>query len=112
MKRPTVYIVNRSTHDYSRAEEYGDLLFLSEGPMDRYEPNAMVRQFTERLRDSSPNDYLVMCALSMMNSVAMTIFVLKHDCVNLLLYRSNRYEERNLKGFKMYLEEMKRQEKE
>jgi hypothetical protein len=95
-----VYIVNRSSHDFSRAEEYGELVFLSEGPMDRFEVNNMVRQFSERMKGSSEEDYLIPCALSIMNSIAMVVFALKHDRLNLLLYKRSKYEERNLANLK------------
>ena len=43
---PNVYIVNKSAHDFRPAEEFGDIIFLSEGPMNRYATNNMHREFT------------------------------------------------------------------
>ncbi len=93
---PRVYIVNRSAHDYSRAEAFGDLVYLSSGPMSRYEVNNMVRQFSEGLATSAPSDYLVMSGLAMMNSIACAIFTLKHHRLNLLLFKNGTYVERNV----------------
>jgi hypothetical protein len=93
MKR--VYVVNKSSHDFSPAEHFGEITFLSEGPMNRYSTNSMYRTFYEILKDSSPDDYIVPCALNVMNSLACAIFAHKHGKLNLLLYKNGEYIERN-----------------
>jgi hypothetical protein len=90
-----VFIVNRSNHDFSAAEKYGSLIFLSEGPMNRYATNTMFRQFEDALRESSPSDYIVPCSLNVMNSIACAIFARKHGKLNLLLFKEGDYIERN-----------------
>lgn len=95
---PSVFIVNKSFHDFSEAEKYGKLIFLSEGSMDRYEVNNMARQFESYLKDSSPEDYIVPCSLNVMNSIACAMFAVRHGTLNLLLYKQGKgYIERNLK---------------
>ena len=92
-----VFVVNKSYHDFSEAERFGEVIFLSDGSMDRYAVNNMARMFQERMKDSSENDYLVPCSLNAMNSVASAIFAKKHGKLNLLLYKHGRgYIERNL----------------
>ena len=91
-----VYVVNLSAHDFSPAEEYGELVFLSEGPMNRYSVNNMYRLFEKMLRASLPEDYIVPCSLNVMNSIACAIFAHKHGRLNLLLYKNGTYVERNL----------------
>lgn len=91
-----VFIVNHSAHDFSEAERYGEVRFLSSGSMDRYSTNNMIRQFKEALADSEPTDYIVPCSLNVMNSIACAIFAHKHGTLNLLLYKQNTgYIERN-----------------
>ena len=96
MNNQKVFIVNRSSHDFSEAEKYGKKIFLSEGPMNRYSVNNMVRQFSERMKDSQPNDYLVPCSLNVMNSIASAILAHKHGRLNLLLFKQGIYIERNI----------------
>jgi len=91
-----VYIVNRSAHDFSPAKPFGSIIFLSEGPMNRYSVNNMVRQFTEIMKDSSPEDYIVPCSLNVMNSIASSLFTHKHGRLNLLLFKQGDYIERNI----------------
>ena len=92
---PNVYIVNKSSHNFSPAEEYGKLVFLSEGSMNRYGTNNMVREFSGRMKGSSPGDYIVPCSLNVMNIIAGAIFASKHHTLNLLLFRNGEYVERN-----------------
>ena len=93
---PNVYIVNKSAHDFSAANKYGEIIFLSEGSMNRYSVNNMMRQFTDRMKDSHEDDYLVPCSLNVMNSVASSILSFKHGKLNLLLFKEGNYIERNI----------------
>ena len=95
MPETTVYIVNKSTHDFSAAEKFGRVIFLSEGPMNRYATNNMFRIFKEVMKDSQPEDYIVQCALNVMNSIACYLFASKHGRLNLLLFKDGDYIERN-----------------
>lgn len=90
-----VYIVNKSSHDFSPAEQFGEIKFLSKGPMNRYSTNNMHRQFAKILEDSLPDDYIVPCALNVMNSLACAIFAHRHGRLNLLLFKDGKYIERN-----------------
>lgn len=90
-----VFIVNKSAHDFSAAMHYGDLVFLSEGPMNRYATNNMIRIFEEGMKNSSPEDYIVPCSLNVMNSIACAIFAHLHGRLNLLLFKDGTYIERN-----------------
>lgn len=91
-----VFVVNKSAHDFSPAESYGDVIFMSKGPVNRYATNHMHRLFAEAMKDSSPDDYIVPCSLNVMNSIACAIFARKHGRLNLLLYKQGEYLERNL----------------
>ena len=91
-----VYIVNKSSHDFSQAKNFGELVFLSEGPVNRYATNQMHRMFSDIMVDSSGFDYIVPCSLNVMNSIACAIFACKHQRLNLLLFKAGEYLERNL----------------
>ena len=94
---PKVYIVNRSGHDYGDAYRFGDkLIYLSEGQMPRYQLNSMYRQFVERMKDSTEDDYLLPSSLNNMNIVATAIWLSKHKKINLLLWQKGKYLEQTL----------------
>lgn len=90
-----VFVVNKSSHDFSAAENFGEIIFLSEGSINRYATSSMVRQFGEIMADSNEHDYIVPCSLNVMNSIACAIFARKHGKLNLLLYQNGKYIERN-----------------
>ncbi len=94
---PKVYITSRSAHDYSDAKNYGEIVFLSEGPMNRFNVNHIERMFYDKLRSSGPDDYLLLTGLGVMNSIACWIFGCLHKRLNLLLYKQGVYIERNMK---------------
>ena len=89
-----VYIVNKSAHDFSAASAYGKIIFLSEGSMNRYATNSMIRQFSQVMGNSDRDDYIVPCSLNVMNSIACAIFANKHGKLNLLLFKDGKYIER------------------
>ena len=98
---PNVYVINRGAgHDFSPAEQYGTLTFLSDGPMNKFDIGGMHRRFSDALKDSQPTDYILLTSLTAMCSVACAVFAHLHGRLNLLLYReqvgSGRYVERRI----------------
>ena len=93
---PKVYIVNKSSHDFSNAEKFGKLVYCTEGRMNRFAVNDMCRKFQDSMRNSKEDDYILLCALGVMNSIACSIFTHKHSTLNLLLYKEGDYIERNI----------------
>jgi len=91
-----VYIVNKSSHDFSAAERFGDLVSLSEGSMNRYGTSSIHRNFSEKLEESTEGDYILLCGLTVMNVIATSIFVSKHKKLNLLMFQGGDYIERNI----------------
>lgn len=82
-----MFVVNRSAHDFDAAKDFGDLVFLSEGVLKRFDVNNMARIFAEKLKDSHPEDYLVQTGLTSMNIIAAAMLAYKHGRLNLLLHK-------------------------
>ena len=85
-----VYIVNRGCHDHSDAERFGELVFLSEGSINRFAVARIYREFIDAMSESGPEDYILITGLSVMSSIACAIFSRKHGQVNLLLFKATR----------------------
>jgi len=85
---PKVYIVNRGAHDHSDAERFGELIYMSEGSINRYNTNTMYREFVKKLKDSSPDDYILPTGLTIMSNIACCIFAIMHRKLNLLIYKA------------------------
>jgi hypothetical protein len=87
---PKVYIVNKGAHDHSDAERFGELVYLSEGSINRYSTNNMYREFSEILCKSKPEDYILPTGLTIMSNIACAIFAIMHKRLNLLIYKASR----------------------
>lgn len=87
-----VFIVNKSCHDYSSAEKFGSLVFMSKGNLNRFDCVAMYRKFGESLDLSEPGDYLLLSGLAIMNSIACAYFANLHKRLNLLLWNAKTKE--------------------
>jgi hypothetical protein len=94
-----VWITNKSGHDFSPAEKFGQLLFLTSGVLpSKFSVNMLYRTFVEALENSSPNDYILIAGPSTALAVLVAIFAQKHGRVNFLIHdtKDNKYEERCL----------------
>jgi hypothetical protein len=93
-----VYVINKAAHDFTAAKEYGQLVFLSSRPINRYATNKMFRIFNETLRLSESDDYILITSLTIMNIIACSLFVLRHEKLNLLIHQpsTNNYIERRM----------------
>ena len=85
-----VFIINRGGHDHSDAKRFGELVYLSEGAVNRYAITEMYREFVQVLKTSNEEDYILLTGLSVMSSLACAIFARLHGRLNLLLYRATR----------------------
>ena len=95
---PTVWVINRSAHDYSGAARWGNIKWMTSGPVNRYATGKIFRMLNEPLRQSRANDYILLTGLTVMACIACSIFALRHKRLNLLIYRpdTNTYVERRM----------------
>ena len=91
-----VFIPVHSSHDYSAAEEYGQLIYLSESSINKFNTNTMFLEFSETLEDAEADDYLLVTALGVMNCIATAIMIKKFNRVNFLLYNGGEYIDRSI----------------
>ena len=96
-QRPKVFVVNKSTHDFSAAEVFGDVVFLSKNNLQKYSTSQAYRTFYPILSHSNSEDYLIISGLTMHCMVAAFILTNKHKRLNLLLFTEK-------KNKKQYLE--------
>jgi|TARA_Y100000401_G_C8322675_1_gene226363 hypothetical protein len=101
MTNKTVYIVNDSGHDFSSAEPFGELVFLTKGLVDRFNLTGMYRAFQSSIDESHPEDFILHSGPGVMSAVACSMFSAKHGRLNLLLWRGEengkqRYVQRRL----------------
>lgn len=93
MAEQTVWIVNFSGHDYSDAERFGEIEFITQGYVPRDRLDRMLGTVAERIANSGPNDWLLPSGLIPLNVLAGACWLKKHDTLRLLLWddKTNRY---------------------
>lgn len=93
---PKVYVINDSGHDYAEAEKFGELVYLTEGKVASYATTQHYRVFVEKMKDATPNDYILVTSLASMNAIAGWIMGTLGFPLNLLLFKDNTYVVRRL----------------
>lgn len=89
-----VYILNKGAHDYSGAEEFGELIFCTDGIVNKSDVNQMCLQLKEHLQDSAPDDLIMLSSLTSLCSVASALMGWMHGEVHWLIFQDGRYIER------------------
>ena len=93
---PLVYVINKGPHDYSAAERFGELIYCTDGNLDKWDIAQHYRILDDILVDSAPDDYLLLTSLASLCSIACAIFAHKHGRLNLLIYRNDGYVEKTI----------------
>jgi len=91
-----VYVTNRGGHSYDAAEKYGEIIYVTEGTLNRFAVSSLYRAFVDVMSDSSKDDYILITSMSVVNAIGAAVFARKHGCLNLLLYRGDEYIVRNI----------------
>lgn len=91
-----VYVPNKGPHNYTGAERFGELVFCTEGSLDKLDTAQMYRELCDAMHDSEPEDFILLGSLTSLCCVACSIFAAKHWRVNLLIHRIDGYVERSL----------------
>ena len=86
-KKKKVFIVNKSYHDYSEAEKFGELIFMSEGSINRYSASKIFRIFEPFIKESKKTDYILLTSMTIMCSIVCGMFGARHGRLNLLLHK-------------------------
>lgn len=93
-----VFVPNDLYHDYSPAESYGYLIFLTRGEINRFEVSQIFQSVQHALAEANDYDYLVMSSMPVITSLASAILAMKFRKLNLLQYhgKQQRYIERTI----------------
>lgn len=89
LRAPRVFIPHKAHHDYSAAKQFGELVFIVEGSINRFDVSRIAFLCSEVLKDAEAGDYLMISSLSVINSVAAAMFGARFGRLNLLLHDSN-----------------------
>ena len=96
MRRAKVYVINNSGHDYSEAEQFGDLVYLTTGEVSAYKTNLHYRMLAEKMKDAQEGDFILVTGLASINAVAGWIIGSLGVNLRLLLFKNGYYLQRCL----------------
>lgn len=91
-----VYVPNRSFHDFTDAARFGELVFLTDGLVNRLNVNQLTRRCMDAMADAKEDDFVLVSSLSIINAVASSIMAFAFGKVNFLIWEDDHYVERNI----------------
>ena len=87
---PKVLIVTKGHHNYDQAKEFGDLMFISETPMNIFASSNLKFIIDEVIKNKyNIDDYLLLSGHLLPNSIAFHAILKKHGKVQTLAWIGN-----------------------
>ena len=84
------FVVNDSGHDYSPASDFGEVVVLSTGLINKFNLTEMLRTFDPWIDKSSKDDYIVQSGPAVMFALVCAAFAARHGRVNILLWKADK----------------------
>jgi len=81
-----VYIVNSANHDYSKAEQYGELVYVTKGKLPIFKTSTVRTMLEKGLVKFTKDDYLLISGPAIVSVMAATILYNKFDTVKFLVF--------------------------
>ena len=81
-----VYVVNNANHDYSKAEQYGELMYVTRGKLPIFKTSTVRAMLEKGLVKFTKDDYLLISGPAIVSIMAATILYNKFDIVKFLVF--------------------------
>ena len=81
-----VYVVNNTNHDYSKAEQYGELVYITKGKVPIFKTNTVRAMLEKGLVKFTKDDYLLISGPAIVSVMAATILYNNFDTVKFLVF--------------------------
>ncbi len=81
-----VYVVNNTNHDYSKAEQYGELVYITKGKLPIFKTNTVRAMLEKGLVKFTKDDYLLISGPAIVSVIAATILYNNFDTVKFLVF--------------------------
>lgn len=112
MDNARIFVTNFSGHDIRKAFEHTGLepekaqVNLTEGNVDIFSLDRLIYCIKQKLRESRPNDLLLLCGSGIINSIAFAQWLEKHGLVRVLLFhaKDKRYILKEVTHVQMYVD--------
>ena len=91
-QRSKVFICNKGGYDYGKACSFGDIVYITSGQLNIDDLNSMYRKSKKALKDSSPEDFILITGLSSFTIILSCLFSAKFGKVNWLMQSHGEYK--------------------
>jgi|GraSoiStandDraft_4_1057263.scaffolds.fasta_scaffold120446_2 hypothetical protein len=81
-----VFVTNFAGHDYTKAERYGEIVYITKGYVSFFSLDRIKYRVCEALQGSTEDDWLLLSGIPMICVVAACYWLWKHDKVKLLVH--------------------------
>ncbi len=81
-----VYVVNYTNHDYSKAKQYGELVYITKGKLSIFKTNTVRAMLEKGLVKFTKDDYLLISGPAIVNVMAAIILYNKLNTVKFLVF--------------------------
>ena len=81
-----VYVVNYTNHDYSKAKQYGELVYITKGKLPIFKTNTVRAMLEKGLVKFTKDDYLLISGPAIVSVMAATILYNNFDTVKFLVF--------------------------
>jgi len=86
VKLERVFVANYAGHDYSAAEVYGAINWITRGYVSFQSLDRVKFQIAEAIAQSQPGDWLLVSGTPLINLLAGVLWMEKHGTMKLLVY--------------------------
>jgi hypothetical protein len=81
-----VYIVNDANYDYSKAEQYGELVYVTRGKLPIFKISTVRVMLEKGLESFTKDDYLLISGPAIVSVMAAIVLFNKFDTVKFLAF--------------------------
>ena len=91
---PTVWLVNEGGHDYSDLARFGNVIPVTTGSVNPFNPGRLLVAIQHRLQLAKETDYVAISGLQILNGLVMVFWLMRFERIQLLQWstRQSRYE--------------------
>ncbi len=81
-----VYVVNNANHNYSKAKQYGELVYVTKGKLPIFKTSTVRAMLEKGLVKFTKDDYLLISGPAIVSIMAATVLYNKFDTVKFLIF--------------------------
>lgn len=88
-----VYVTNFTGFEYSEAEKFGEMVFMTEGYVDFKNINKVTEKLAFFIQKSKPDDYLLLSGNNLLCAIALHHWLMFHGTCKVLHWQLKNYVE-------------------